>query len=664
MNILRRFPIMLRWLAAVMAIWLVLMTAYRLYFHAQFHPTGKPLSGSALWLGFRFDLKFTAIIGLVLLTLLSFRRIQPFRYYNQRRLWAIVLTVVTGALVLLYAADYFHYDYLRQRLVASVLSYTEDAAISGAMVWQSYPVIWITIGIVFGFWLVYVIQSRMLYAFQCVRMPWREASGWYVVFVLFLGMAIFGKFGQFNLRWSDAFLLNDAYKSQLALNPMQSFFSTLKYRNTRPDPQELRPFYSFMAKHLGVEKPDSTSYNFARYPEPRVAEQPWNVVLVIAESFSMYKSTMSGNRFNTTPFFDSLCKQGVFFDRCYTPSFPTARGVWATITSLPDVLGDNNRTASRNPEVVDQHTIINDFKGYSKSYFLGGDPTWANIKGVLMGNVDGLTLFAQDSFKASKHNVWGIDDKNLFLEANQRLSQTKQPFFSVIQTADNHRPYTIPEADLATFKLDNPSVDSLRAWGFDDVEQYNAFRYTDYCFAAFMEEARKSPYFSRTVFVFVGDHGIPGDARRVYPNAFTEAALTRVHVPLLFYAPGLLKPTRISTAVSQLDILPSLAGLLGIRYRNNSLGRDLFDPTQQQRGEAFVIDHEAHTIGLVNNDYYYVRQQKSGTEQLLSVRHNNPIPLVRETDSIKTELRFLTNAYYAVARYLLYHNKKAAEPGR
>lgn len=658
MNILLRFPRSLRWLTVLLASWLGAMTLYRFWFHSQFHPVGKPLSGSAIWLGFRFDLKFAAIIGIILLLLFAIKPWNPFRYYAQRRVWAALCTIITIALTVFYAADYFHYDYLRQRLVASVLSYTEDAAISATMVWQTYPVVWITLGLLLLIALCYFLFDQLIAHFQSKSSVPTAWSGWYVVYFISLGMCIFGKFGQFNLRWSDAFLLNDAYKSQLALNPLQSFFSTLKYRAVRPQATDVHPFYHTMVDYLGVEQPDSNQLNFVRTILPTSTPLRYNVVLVIAESFSMYKSTMSGNKYNTTPFFDSLCKQGVFFDHCFTPSFPTARGVWATVTSLPDVLGDNNRTASRNPEVVDQHTIINDFKGYEKSYFLGGDPTWANIKGLLMGNIHGLTLYAQDSFRAEKLNVWGIDDKNLFLEANTILSKQKQPFFGIIQTADNHRPYTIPEADLKEFKLDRQPVDSLRAWGFESNEEYNAFRYTDFCFQQFMDAAKRSPYFDNTIFVFVGDHGIPGDARRIYPQAFTDAALTRVHVPLLFYAPKWLKPARYSEAVSQLDIMPSLAGLMGIGYRNNSLGKNLFDSTQRSKSEAFIIDHEAHTIGMVNQQYYYYEQQKTGRSFLLSVKDNNPVPAHPTTDTIRKRLKNLTHAFYQTARYLLYHNQK------
>ncbi|MEI9958201.1 MAG: sulfatase-like hydrolase/transferase [Ferruginibacter sp.] len=262
------------------------------------------------------------------------------------------------------------------------------------------------------------------------------------------------------MRWSDAFTLTDDFKSNLALNPFQSFFSTLSFRNSSYDIKKLRADYALMAAYLGVQNPDSTQLNFERKfnaadsTHSSASSLPTsslpNVVLVICESFSAYKSSMYGNPLNTTPYFNELCKNGVFFDRCFTPSYGTARGVWATITGIPDV--EDPSTASRNPNAVNQHTIINNFTNYNKYYFLGGSANWANIRGLLTNNILGLHLYEEQDYKSKAVDVWGISDKNLFLEANSVLKEQSKPFFAVIQTADNHRPYTIPKKTRAILK--------------------------------------------------------------------------------------------------------------------------------------------------------------------------------------------------------------------
>src|SRR5205085_7124211 len=117
------------------------------------------------------------------------------------------------------------------------------------------------------------------------------------------------------------------------------------------------------------------------------------------------------------------------------------------------------------------------------------------------------------------------------------------PFFALVQTADNHRPFTIPPNEK-DFKRENLPEDVLKKYGFESLEEYNAFRYSDYCFRKFMEAAKKEDYFNNTIFVFVGDHGVSGDAKYIYPSVWTDERLTDVHVPLLFYSPMLLKPQK------------------------------------------------------------------------------------------------------------------------
>ncbi|HNJ58648.1 MAG TPA: LTA synthase family protein, partial [Chitinophagaceae bacterium] len=385
----------------------------------------------------------------------------------------------------------------------------------------------------------------------------------------------------------------------------------------------------------------------------KMAQHIQNVVLVICESFSAYKSSMYGNPLNTTPFFAEMCKEGVFFNRAFSPAYGTARGVWAIVTGIPDV--QFNKTSSRNPATVNQHTIINDFNQHEKFYFLGGSSSWANIRGLLTNNIKDLRLYEQGSYSSKEIDVWGISDKNLFLEANKTLAQQTKPFFAVIQTADNHRPYTIPKEDLKEFKIQKIKNAQLKKYGFESEEEYNAFRYTDFSFQKFIEAAKKEKYFNNTLFVFIGDHGIRGDAGDMLPKAFTTQGLTNMHVPLLFYAPGILPAKEITFPASQLDVLPSIAYLCNIPYTNTTMGRNLFKLKNTNDNYTFIIDEGAKIIGALNDNYFFNYQLKDKkVENFVSLQHNSPVT----NDSIKKQLHFITDAFYETARYMLLNNKK------
>ena len=248
----------------------------------------------------------------------------------------------------------------------------------------------------------------------------------------------------------------------------------------------------------------------------------------------------------------TCASQSIFFEKCFTPHFSTARGMFAILTGIPDA--QLFKFSSRNPEAVKQHTIINSFEDYNKHYFLGGDPEFSNFEGLLK-NINGLQMHTRGSFKASDINVWGISDKDLFLEANEVFKKESKPFFAYIQTAGNHRPYDKAISPLDTTFHKVVVVDEeLRKYGFGSLDEYNAFRYFDFCFEQFLEAAKKEPYFNNTIFVFVGDHGVAGNAKEIYPIIWTTARLTDEHVPLLFYAPQLLPKERRKEVVSHINI--------------------------------------------------------------------------------------------------------------
>ncbi len=672
MLFLQRVPKLLRWIFSVVLVLLLAMTVGRFIFYFAYNPPGKAFSGSAFIMGLRFDARIACVTGLVMLLLCAFPFIHPFKNNKAVVFWNIFLTIVFVLLVLLYTIDFYHYDYLHQRLNASVLNYLQDAGISYKMMWQTYPLVKVSIAII-----IIAILARLFFGWLLNKFLFedsfynRNGVGYFIVAFLLLAQTAIGKIvlrgGQFPLRWSDAFTLSDDFKAQLALNPLQSFFSTLSFRNSTYDIKKVKEYYPLMAQQFGVQRYDSIALNYERtFAATDTAGKKPNIVLVICESFSAYKSSMYNNPLNTTPYFNELCKNGIFFNRCFTPAYGTARGVWATVTGIPDV--EDPRTASRNPNAVNQHTIINDFSGYSRYYFLGGSANWANIRGLLTNNISNLNLYEEGSYKAAAIDVWGISDKNLFLEANKVLKEQTKPFFAIIQTADNHRPYTIPEEDKANFKLLSFPVDTLKKYGFESNEEMNAFRFTDYCFEKFMEAAKKEKYFDNTIFVFVGDHGIRYGGNLPYlPKAYAAQGLTCEHVPLLFYAPKLLQPKKDNRICSQVDVLPSIAGLAKQPYTNSTFRRNLFDtinPLFQYQSfwaaenHAFIIDHDTKTIGVVNNEFYFLRNTKSGEEEMVSILHDNPVEKNSHTDSAKNILRNLTNAYYETAKYLLLNNKK------
>lgn len=658
-------PRVLKWHLLNVIVLLSFMTVMRFGFYLYFNQQGFRFTElvPAFVLGLRYDLRAVCLILLMFWMAGSLPVLNPFLGKRQYRSWMVVWYLLSFVFIFFYSIDLAHYAYLAQRLNASVLGYLEDTGISAEMVWQSYPlirilllIIAVTTGIGYVFRKIYQNTAQ-----QVIPPPRRKRILIVSLVVILSCTAIFGRFNQYPLRWSDAFAMGSDYKANLALNPFESFFNTLRYRGKAFDEKEVREGVGFLSGYFGFDPSAGLPAAYARSVSPdslKLRVRP-NVILVICESFSAYKSSMWGNPLATTPFFDSLSRKGLFFDRCFTPTYGTARGVWATLTGLPDV--DIRQTASRNPAAVDQQLILPQFKGYEKYYFIGGSPSWANIRGLLMNNIAGLHLYEEENLKSPRLDVWGVSDKNLFLEAVDILGQEKNPFFAVIQTADNHRPYSIPAEDT-DFIIHNPSEDSLDRFGFKDqpsyekkLKEFNAFRYTDYTFQKFIRAAEQQPFFSNTLFVFVGDHGIPGDVGDMLPSSWTTHRLSAVHVPLLFYAPAWLPARRDPRICSQIDVMPTIAGICGQPYINSALGRDI-SKGDNEKPFAFIFDPDQRKIGLVMGDYLYRTPLLKGKEEFVSASQGREMEKL--TEGRKEEMRKLTKALFHTAGYLLLNNKK------
>ncbi len=87
------------------------------------------------------------------------------------------------------------------------------------MVWQTYHVIEIVIALIAGIflclWIVRLIYNHILS--RRITGTKNSSLGWSLILFLVLGVGIFGRVGQYPLRWSDAFISGDDYKAQISL---------------------------------------------------------------------------------------------------------------------------------------------------------------------------------------------------------------------------------------------------------------------------------------------------------------------------------------------------------------------------------------------------------------------------------------------------------------
>jgi len=386
------------------------------------------------------------------------------------------------------------------------------------------------------------------------------------------------------------------------------------------------------------------------------------VVVIFLEEAAHYKTGIFGNPLQPTPNLDALAREGILFRRFYTPAFGTARSVFAFVTGIPDV--ETHETATRNPLIVDQRTIINALENYEKLYFLGGSLNWGNVRGVLAHNIPGLRAFEEGSYQAPRVDGWGISDLSLFEEANAILRQIKdRPFFAVIQTSGHHRPYTIPTDNRGFVRASVPP-EQVRAAGFADLDEYNSMRFMDHSLGVFFSIARQEAYFPDTIFVLFGDHGSFRSLAKV-TSAEAQFGLTRFHVPAVIVGspvPG--APRAIDAPASEVDVLPTIAGLVGVPYVNTTLGRDLLDPRFDSSRFAFTIDEHFREpkIGLVTGDIYLQIPTGGGPTRWADLRGDGATEIAAEDPERARTLERLCRGLYEASRWLMYHNAQRKTP--
>ena len=653
----------------------LLFSLLRAAFALAHSPSGSALPATVLakafLLGVKFDARLAVLVALPLLALGGVRALSPFERLAARRGWVWYLALSHLLLFFIYAVDFGYYAYAGNRVNVSILQFLYNPDTSAGMIWASYPVVRHALGLALAAWAVFLLARLLLERarhWSAATASRRRRLAASIVVALVAAGGIYGKFSWYPLRWSDAYFSTSTFAADLAHNPVLYFAETMRKKPATYDLAKVRAAYPVVAKYLGVADPDPARLVYTRRAAPMgqpagaapasdgAPPRRPNVVIVLLESFAAYKTGSFGNPLDPTPRFDSLAREGTLYTRFFTPTWGTARSVWATVTGLPDV--ETDLTATRNPLLVSQNSILNDFTGYEKLYFLGGSLNWANIRGLLAANIAGLRLVEEGSFSAPRVDVWGISDLDLFEEANRVLTGSGKPFVAIVQTSGSHRPYTIPKNHHG-FELRRIADAEAQRHGFVGADEYNAFRFLDHAIGIFIEGARRESWFADTIFLFYGDHGLPGSAPHI-PRGDEEAGLTHFHVPLLVYSPGRVPAgRRIDTVASELDVLPTAASLAGLPYLNSTFGRDLLDPAFDAERYTFTIGDQGKVpmLGLIGKDRAF-GVFGDGTNRKLTALDGGDARANLAGRERKTAARMeeLCRALYETARYLPFVN--------
>ncbi len=637
-----------------------LFALLRLVFFAGFLELSDSISTSdflnAVYIGLKFDLRWAIVLTLPVIAIMSMMWL--LKPLLTRWLVSIWLTVAMTATLLFGIVDIGHFDYLRSRIDISILRFFEDWKISSQMLWQSYPVIFLSLLLVIASLLFAMLSWKITRPLADEDLgPYRKRE--YVVagllLFVFLLAGVFAKFSTVQLRWSDAFFAGDNRLGMFASHPFEYFISTMRSQHEEYTLQDLEPYYAALRDYFSLPE-DKMAFKRSVKGDGRVTSRP-NVIFIMLESLGANRLGAMGNPLGATPNLDAIIEESLFFDNFYVPKTGTARTVFGSVFSLPDFSKDT--TVSRNPVLVKQTTIWNQFHGYQRHYYLGGNAGWANIRGILMNNVDGLILRDEGMWQAPVEDVWGISDLNLFKESMTDLERVaaRGPFLAYIQTAGNHRPFTIP-ADNDGFTVKNVDDSLLKANSFISNAQFNAVRLLDFNVGKFLEMFKNSSFYGNTIVVMFGDHNDATHNAPFLKPGLDFYNLSALHVPFIVYAPGIIDaPRRITSAASLVDIMPTVAVMAGVDYETVGLGRSLWNPVAQDIVENMAFIYNDDWYGAIKNSFLLmVKGDESFLYDLEDSRRG--IDIKEKYQDLAAYMENWARGMVMARGYLLHHNQQ------
>jgi phosphoglycerol transferase MdoB-like AlkP superfamily enzyme len=279
-------------------------------------------------------------------------------------------------------------------------------------------------------------------------------------------------------------------------------------------------------------------------------------------------------------------------------------------------------------------------KGYGVLFAYGGYGYFDNMNAFFDANdyrsIDRRNIAPS---RVEFANAWGVADEHLFdqvLDELDREHEGRRPFFAHVMTVSNHRPFTYPPG-----RIDIPS----------GTGREGAVKYSDYAIGQFLEAARRRPWFDDTLFVVTADHGANARGSLRIP-------VEKYRIPLFIYAPRHVAPRRVQRLMSQIDIAPTVLGLLDFRYYSKFFGRDvLASPPGSDR--AFVGNYQ--TLGYLRDERLVLLSPKRKAEAFRADRAWTPLEPVNDPGTLREAIAFYSAAAF-VFRQGLYRDEEQTPP--
>ena len=374
----------------------------------------------------------------------------------------------------------------------------------------------------------------------------------------------------------------NSYDAELAKNGEYAFLAAFwanqlewhRFYPSRPD--AVAKLRATLLAQGGEAATAGGNDDITRRIKPATPARKWNVIQITIESLSAeYVGCYGSPEYqpkNLTPNLDRLSRESLWFSRCYAGGTRTVRGMEALSLSIPPIPGQSVLRRAGCENLTTLGSVLQ-AKGYETAFLYGGDGFFDNMNYFFEANGYDIVDLPRQLGRGKQPtfaNAWGACDEDAFawsLEEADRAHAAGKPFHHFVMTTSNHRPYTWPAG-----KIDAGLVG-----------REGGVAYTDYAIGAFLKAAQTKPWFKDTVFVIVADHCASVAGKR-------ELEVRKYEIPLFIWSPGNIAPRQFDTMMSQIDVAPTVLGLLGVDYLSRFVGADALAPSYRPR--AFISNYQ------------------------------------------------------------------------
>ena len=551
----------------------IAMSVSRIVLLTMFWGRVEPTGGLTFILlqGVRFDI---ILIGMLIGPALLFK---PFFHALPRArevgrwLWPLYFALVASLVFYVESSTWSfinEYDTRPNYLFVEYLKYPRELVLTllGSYLWEFIIFNTLTVVIFFG---VFRWMRRDPAAGQVTSMS--RCLMMFPLMAVVVLMMIRSTLDHRPVNPSIAAFSPDSMVNQLAMNSPYSVLYAIyeQYRDNRPGEvhygvMEHQEVVTRMIVEAGIaplEKGSLTDPTLHRQVATRTHDRPQNIVIILQESLGAeFVGSLGGK--NLTPHIDRAAADGIWLEQLYATGTRSVRGIEAVISGFTPT---HRRSVVKLMETQDDFFTIASLlekQSYQTSFIYGGEAHFDNMKRFFLNNGFQTVIDENDYENPIFYGAWGMSDEDLFNRAHEQFSNAgDKPFFSLVFTSSNHKPFDIPAGRVAT------------ETGPDGARE-TAVKYADYAFGQYLEKAKTSNYWDNTVFLIVADHNSRVLGDQLIP-------IERFHIPGLFFG-GKIESRRIPGISSQIDLLPTLLSLAGVSAEHPAIGRDLTTPEYRQ----------------------------------------------------------------------------------